>query len=151
MKISTRGRYGLKVVVDIAQYTTPQARCVSLKSSSERLGISENYLEQIVAPLKKADILKSVRGAGGGYYLSRPAEELTVGEILRILEGSLAPTDCAAGDSDGCGDSDCAGCPSKAVWTSLFENINNVVDNITISDLLKNFGDERKDFTNDIS
>jgi len=139
MKVSTRGRYGLKVVADIAQHIGPETRCVSLKSSAERLGISENYLEQIVAPLKKADILRSVRGAGGGYYLSRPSEELTVGEILRILEGNLAPTECATGSDDSCGDSDCDACPSKSVWKAIFENVNQVVDSVTIADLLKDF------------
>jgi len=139
MKISTRGRYGLKVVVDIAQHIRPGLRCVSLKSSAERLGISENYLEQIVAPLKKADVLRSVRGAGGGYYLARSPGELTVGEILRILEGNLAPTDCATGNDDSCGESDCGACPSKSVWQAIFNNVNQVVDSITIEDLLKNF------------
>ena len=136
MRISTRGRYGLKVVVDIAKHIGRSARCVSLKSSAERLGISENYLEQIVASLKKAGILKSVRGAGGGYYLSRVPEEITVGEILRILEGNLAPTDCATGNEDNCGEGDCGTCSSKTVWRAIFENVNQVVDSVTIADLL---------------
>ncbi|MCL2753153.1 MAG: Rrf2 family transcriptional regulator [Defluviitaleaceae bacterium] len=142
MKISTRGRYGLKVVVDIAQHIRPELRCISLKSSAERLGISENYLEQIVAPLKKADVLRSVRGAGGGYYLARPADALTVGEILRILEGNLAPTDCATGNDDSCGESDCGSCPSKSVWRAIFENVNQVVDSVTVADLIKDFDEK---------
>jgi DNA-binding IscR family transcriptional regulator len=69
--------------------------------------------------------------------LAKPAEDLTVGEVLRILEGSLAPTDCVLDDISGCGDSDCNGCVTRPVWNALFENINQVVDSITIADLLK--------------
>lgn len=138
MKISTKGRYGLKAVVDIAGHTNDEERCVSLKAVAGRQGISENYLEQIVAPLKKARVLHSVRGAGGGYYLAKSAESLTVGEVLRVLEGSLAPADCVLDDVAACADSDCASCSTKTVWESLFDSINQVVDSITIADLMKN-------------
>ena len=136
MKISTKGRYGLKAVVDIACNASGSDSCVSLKSIAERQGISENYLEQIVAPLKKARVLHSVRGAGGGYYLAKSPESLTVGEVLRILEGSLAPADCVLDDVASCADSDCASCSTKPVWTNLFDSINQVVDSITIADLM---------------
>ncbi|MDR2166401.1 MAG: Rrf2 family transcriptional regulator [Clostridiales bacterium] len=136
MKISTRGRYGLKAVVDIA-YHTQSVKCVSLKAIAVRHGISENYLEQIIAPLKKAGVLISVRGAGGGYYLSKSPEKITIGEILRVLEGSLAPVDCVVEDDAACGESDCNSCTVKPLWSKLFDSINNVVDSATIADLLK--------------
>jgi Rrf2 family protein len=136
MRISTRGRYGLKAIVDIA-YHTQSVRCVSLKAVSSRQGISENYLEQIIAPLKRAGVLGSVRGAGGGYFLSRPPEEITVGEVLRLLEGPLAPADCVLDEMASCGESDCSVCTVKDVWSLLFESINNVVDSTTVLDLLE--------------
>jgi Rrf2 family protein len=138
MKISTKGRYGLRAIVDIAHNAAlKQGSCVSLKSVAERQGISENYLEQIIAPLKKARLVHSVRGAGGGYYLAKPADELTVGDVLRILEGPLAPADCVLDEVSGCAESDCSSCSAKSVWASLFDSINNVVDNITIADLVE--------------
>lgn len=143
MRISTRGRYGLRAIVDIAYNTNAgntaanqePKNCVSLKSVAERQGISENYLEQIIAPLKKARLVHSVRGAGGGYYLAKSAKELTVGDVLRILEGPLAPADCVLDETAGCAESDCSACAAKSVWASLFDSINHVVDNITIADL----------------
>ncbi|MCL2235597.1 MAG: Rrf2 family transcriptional regulator [Defluviitaleaceae bacterium] len=140
MKISTKGRYGLKAVVDIAFYTQ-DTKCVSLKSVSERQGISENYLEQIIAPLKKARIVHSVRGAGGGYYLAKSPSELTAGDVLRILEGPLTPVDCLLENGATCGDGElnCATCSTKSVWTSLFKSINELVDSFTIADLMADY------------
>ena len=141
MKISTKGRYGLKAVVDIA-YHARNVRCVPLNAVAERQGISENYLEQIIAPLKKAGVVQSVRGAGGGYYLSREPADITVGEVLRVLEGPLAPADCVLDDDAGCGESDCGGCAVRDVWTKLFSSINEVVDSATIADLVANVGEQ---------
>lgn len=139
MKISTKGRYGLKAVVDIAYYTQ-DTKCVSLKSVSERQGISENYLEQIIAPLKKARIVHSVRGAGGGYFLAKPPSELTAGDVLRILEGPLSPVDCLLENGTTCGDDElCDTCSTKSVWVSLFSSINELVDSFTIADLMKDY------------
>lgn len=138
MKISTRGRYGLKAVVDISFHTRTM-RCVSLKAVAERQGISEKYLEQIITPLKKAGIVSSVRGAFGGYFLPSPPESITVGEVLRALEGTLAPADCVLDEDTGCGESDCSGCAVRSVWSQLFESINEVVDSSTIADLVKKY------------
>ncbi|MCL2168507.1 MAG: Rrf2 family transcriptional regulator [Defluviitaleaceae bacterium] len=140
MKISTRGRYGLKAVVDIA-YHTKDTRCVSLKDVAKRQGISENYLEQIIAPLKRAGVVNAVRGAGGGYYLPRSPESVTVGEVLRVLEGNLAPADCVLDDDTGCGESDCSGCSIKSVWARLFDSINEVVDSATVAELMPKMSD----------
>ncbi|MCL2353605.1 MAG: Rrf2 family transcriptional regulator [Defluviitaleaceae bacterium] len=137
MKISTKGRYGLRAVVDIAHQSKINGqKCVSIKSVAERQGLSENYLEQIISPLKKARVLTSVRGSGGGYLLAKAPREFTVGDILRVLEGPLAPADCVLDDAAACAESDCGTCSTKTVWSTLFDSINNVVDNITIEDLM---------------
>ena len=96
MKLSTKGRYGLRALIDLAQYSeeTP----VSITSISKRQDISERYLEQLMSMLKKAGIVKSIRGANGGYILARDAKEISVGEVLRALEGSLEPVECAGLD-----------------------------------------------------
>jgi Rrf2 family protein len=145
VKISTRGRYGLRAIVDVAYNANLTQGPVSLKSVAERQGISENYLEQIIAPLKRAGVVHSVRGAGGGYYLAKPAGELTVGDVLRVLEGPLAPADCVLDEVSGCAESDCSLCSAKPVWASLFDSINQVVDNITIADLVVKISADGKD------
>ena len=85
MKLSTRAKYGLKALIDLGLYSEKEA--VSLQSIAGRQNISVSYLEQLMALLKKAGLVKSVRGAAGGYFLGRPAEEISVGDILRVLEG----------------------------------------------------------------
>lgn len=134
MRISTKGKYGLKAVVSIAQAMETE-RCVSIKTIAERNGLSENYLEHIIAALKKAGIVKSVRGASGGYFLARPPFELSVGEVLRALEGPLSPADCVLDPTDSCGDADCSICATKGLWVMLHRKINEFVDSITIADL----------------
>ncbi|MCL2854505.1 MAG: Rrf2 family transcriptional regulator [Defluviitaleaceae bacterium] len=138
MKISTKGRYGLKAVVDIGYYTR-DAKCVSLKSVSERQAISENYLEQIIAPLKRAGIVHSIRGANGGYFLGKDPKTLTAGDVLRILEGPLTPVDCLVENGPICGEADCGKCSTKSVWMSLFAGINELVDSFTIADLMADY------------
>ena len=94
MKISTKGRYALRLMLDLALHsgTTP----VSLRDTAERQEISDKYLEQIVSPLSRAGLVRSIRGAGGGYFLTRPPEEYTVGSILKLTEGSLAAVSCTS-------------------------------------------------------
>ena len=87
MKLSTRARYGLRALIDLGLYSETEA--VSIQSIATRQNISVSYLEQLMALLKKAGLVKSIRGAGGGYRLGKPAQEISVGEILRILEGAL--------------------------------------------------------------
>jgi len=139
MKISAKGRYGLKAIVDIAHNAAADGTRVSIKSIAERQGLSENYLEQIIAPLKKARIVNSVRGAGGGYYLAMPADKLTAGQVLRILEGPLAPVDCVVDGTNVCGDADCALCVMKPAWNLIFAKVNEMMDNITIAELVEDF------------
>jgi Rrf2 family protein len=137
MKISTRGRYGLRALIDLAAHESES--CVSLGSIAERQGISEHYLEQLIAPLKKSGYLKSVRGPQGGYILNKPAEEISVGDILRILEGPLYPVECLADDGDkgSCGGAGCDACVTKPIWEKLYSSVNDVLESYTLSDLAK--------------
>lgn len=131
MKISTKGRYALRLMLDLAINNTGEY--IKIKNISERQEISEKYLEQIVNVLNKAGFLKSVRGAQGGYKLAKPPKEYTVGMILRLTEGSLAPVSCIEDDSECNRINECV---TIEVWKQLNTAINNVVDNITLEDLL---------------
>ena len=104
MLVSTKGRYALRVMVDLAEHQA--AGRIPLKEIAARQGISEKYLENILATLVRANMLSGMRGKGGGYVLTRPPEQYTVGEILRLTEGSLAPVACLDGDCKGCSRSD---------------------------------------------
>lgn len=116
MKLSTKGRYGLRALIDLAQNSGEEP--VSITSISTRQDLSERYLEQLMSMLKKAGLVRSVRGAGGGYVLARKLEEISVGDVLRALEGSLEPVDCAGFEPDGgCSVSD--SCVTKYVWKKL--------------------------------
>ena len=131
MKISTRGRYALRLMLDIALTggTTP----VSLRDVAQRQDISDKYLEQIITPLSRAGLVRSVRGAGGGYLLTKAPEEYTVGEILRVLEGDLAPVSCAQ-DKTCCGRSE--QCVTQEIWSQIAAAVSAVVDHITLADLV---------------
>lgn len=141
MKLSTRGRYGLRAVIDIAVHGKEEA--VAISSIAERQSISAKFLEQLIAKLKKAGILTSVRGAQGGYRLAKAPEEISVGEILRVLEGDLNPVDCAevTGETGSCdGGSSCGGagqCVTKIVWKRISDSINNAVDHLMLSELIE--------------
>lgn len=133
MKISTKGRYGLRAVLDLAM--NGEAEAVALSSIAERQHISVSYLEQLVAKLRKAGIVNSIRGAQGGYVLAKPAEEISVGDILRALEGDLHPVDCAEVSG---GEAVCQGadvCVSKFVWKRISDSISQAVDTLMLSDL----------------
>ena len=131
MRVSTRGRYALRLMLDLAMNNTGEP--VRLKDVAKRQEISEKYLEQIISILKKAGFVKSVRGPAGGYSLKRKPEEYTVGMILRLTEGSLAPVDCVEDGTD-CGRAD--QCVTVLLWKKLNDAINGVVDNITLADLV---------------
>lgn len=134
MKVSTKGRYGLRAILDIGTYSATDF--VSIKNISEREEISENYLEQLMMPLKKAKLVKSNRGMKGGYQLGRDAADISVGDVLRALEGDLYPVNCAERlEKEGCLVAD--NCVTKNVWARLYQAINEVVDNITLADLIQ--------------
>ena len=128
MRVSTRGRYALRLMLDLAMNNTGEP--VRLKDVAKRQEISEKYLEQIISILNKAGFVKSVRG----YSLKRKPEEYTVGMILRLTEGSLAPVDCVEDGTD-CGRAD--QCVTVLLWKKLNDAINGVVDNITLADLVE--------------
>lgn len=131
MKISTKGRYAVRVMLDLALNNCGE--CIKVKEIAGRQGISEKYLEQIIAVLNKAGYVKSVRGAQGGYRLAKEPEEYTVGMVLRLTEGSLAPVACLEEDYGVC--ERCDTCETLQVWKDVYEAVNNVVDNVTIGDL----------------
>lgn len=133
MKLSTKGRYGLKAMFQLAisQGDGP----IPLKQIAEKQDLSESYLEQLFSTLKKDGLLNSVRGAQGGYLLSRPPEEITVGNILRSLEGELSPSDCIVD-----GEMECERetmCVTKNVWIKIKKSIDEVVDSITLKDMIE--------------
>ena len=132
LKISTKGRYALRLMVDLAMYG--QGQPVSLRDVAQRQQLSDKYLEQIVTPLARAGLVRSVRGAGGGYLLIRRPEDYTVGEILRPLEGDLAPVECAT-DADFCSRSD--QCVTVELWQEIHRAVSQVVDRTTLADLVE--------------
>ena len=136
MKISTKGRYALRLMADIGAHD--QSGCVSLRDVAARQEISVKYLEQIAGMLTKAGFLYSERGAQGGYRLSRAPEEYTVGEILRTLEGNLAPVSCADAD-DVCRCSRADQCVTVEVWRDIQAAVSSVVDHLTLADLVKRY------------
>lgn len=134
MKISTKGRYGLRALIDLAQYS--EIEPVSISSIAARQGISERYLEQLMTLLKKAGLIQSIRGAGGGYILAKDVSEISVGDILRALEGNLEPVECAAyHEEESC---EVAGrCVTKYVWQRINESINQTVNEISLKQLVE--------------
>ncbi len=134
MKISTKGRYGLRAIIDLAVHQEQDA--VSIMSISQRQGVSENYLEQIFRLLKKGGLISSVRGAGGGYRLAKDPREVSVGEVLRTLEGDLEPVSCGALEGEGgCEGAD--SCVTKYVWKKMNDAIQSAVDSIMLSELIE--------------
>lgn len=132
MKISTRGRYALRFMIDLAQHGNNGY--TALKDMSRRQGISVKYLEQITSLLSKFGLLQSVRGPQGGYKLAKKPSEYTVGEILRITEGDLAPVACLAQAVNTC--PRVKECSTLCLWTGLKKVINDYLDSKTLEDLL---------------
>jgi Rrf2 family protein len=132
MKISTKGQYAMLLMLDLALNASD--RYVAIKSISERHGISEKYLEQIIMGLSRARYVKSIRGSQGGYKLAKPAEEYTVGMILRLVEGNLVPVACMADEPNQC--PRCDICVSLDVWKQIDRGVSDVIDNITLAELV---------------
>lgn len=134
LKITTKGHYGVRAMLDLAQHYGEGP--ISLKSVAERQGFSEPYLEQLIGTLRKAGLLKSVRGAQGGYILAREPRDISVGDIIRVLEGPIAPVECVSEEAiDKCERSQC--CVTKGVWEKVKTSIEEVLDSITLEDLCK--------------
>lgn len=134
MKVSTKGRYALRVMIDLA--VNGAGEFIPLKDISERQEISLKYLEQIISLLGKAGYLHSSRGNNGGYMLARRPEEYTAGDILRITEGNLSPVACANDNGSECPHG--ASCAVMPFWRGLSKVINEYVDGVTLADLVEN-------------
>ncbi len=130
MKFSTRARYGLRICFLIG---VSNGDCISLATLVKQTSLSEKYLEQIMSKLKSGGIVKSVRGASGGYYLSRKSSEISINEILRALDDSFEVSDCA---TEGCND---AYCPNKRIFKRLYGEINSILDNFSLEDMITDY------------
>lgn len=144
MKISTKGRYGLEALLDLAMHSSKGHAIhsskghASLKSISERCGISEAYILQIFLILRRTGIVESVRGAQGGYMLARDPSEITVGDVLRALEGPLAVVD-ENTENTGTSETSIQNCIRINVWDRMNSCLNALVDSITLEDLADNY------------
>lgn len=137
MKISTKGRYALRMLLDLAEHKNDGY--IALKEIAERQGISKKYLEQIVPLLNKSDILQTNRGFQGGYMLAKTPDKYTVGDILRITEGSISPVACLDQNPNQCERSE--NCMTLDVWKGLNKVIIDYLDGITLQDILDKAGD----------
>ena len=132
MLISTRGRYALRVMIDLAEHQGEGF--IPLKAIAQRQGISEKYLESIMKLLVKAKLLNGLRGKGGGYQLTKAPEQYTAGSILRMTEESMAPVSCLESDAEACPRA--AECRTLPLWKGLDKVINDYLDNFTLADLM---------------
>lgn len=136
MKISTKGRYGLRAILDVAlnQNKGP----VTIRSISERQDLSERYLEQLLNTLRQNRLINSIRGFQGGYVLNREPENITVGDVIRALEGPISPVDCVSEDAhDLCSRAD--KCVTQIVWEDLRKSMVKVLDSYTLADLMEKY------------
>lgn len=133
MKISTKGRYALRIMLDIAMHDN--GKYIPLKDIAKRQNLTVKYLEQIISILNKAGYLNSLRGNTGGYRLAKKVNEYVVGDILRIMEGNLAPVACLEKCNSSCMREDI--CKTLSFWRGLDKVINEYVDSFTLEDLLK--------------
>lgn len=133
MKLSTKGRYGVKAMVDLAIHYGDAP--ITIKCISERQNVSEYYLEQLFSSLRKADIITSTRGSQGGYVLSRPPEEITVYEIMNVLEGPVEISDCL--EESSCSNIDC--CATRILWAKIKESVDEVMKSTTLNDIVNDY------------
>ncbi len=136
MKLSTKGRYGLKAMFELS--LSHSKGPISIKTIASKQNIPEQYLEQIFSKLKKAKLIKSVRGAQGGYLLSKKASEITVYDVLIVLEGPVSISDCLI-DEDSCENS--GGCVTKLVWAKIRDAIEDVMKSITLCDMVSDYNE----------
>ena len=130
--ISTRGRYALRVLIDLAEHNT--GKFIPMKDVAARQNVSLKYLERILPTLTKAKLIEGVHGKGGGYRLTRQPEDYSVGEILRLTEGDLAPVACLAPDAEPCPRA--AECRTLKLWKDYYDMTNRYFDSVTVADLI---------------
>ena len=133
MLISTKGRYAIRVLLDLAEHNSEGY--IPMKIVADRQGVSLKYIERIMPALSKNKLVEGIHGKGGGYRLSRDAEEYTVGEILRLMEGNLAPVSCLECNANECSRAEY--CKTLPMWKEFFDITNDYFDGITIADLMK--------------
>lgn len=134
MKISTRGRYGLRAMIDIAAYR--EQGPIATRTIAERQGISERYLEQLMVPLKRAGLIQGVRGPQGGYTLAKNPDQIKAGDVIRTLEGPLAPVDCVSEVNP----NDChraGSCVTRRLWTQVRDSITEILDSYSLAELAR--------------
>ena len=132
MHVSTKGRYALRMMIDLAEHQN--GGYIALKDIAERQGISKKYLEQIIPIVNRTDFLKTTRGSQGGYMLAKDPSKYTVGDILRLTEGSFSPVDCVDQNPAEC--ERCHECVTLPIWRGLSKVINEYLDGITLQDIL---------------
>lgn len=133
MKLSTKGRYGVKAMFELS--LSDGKGPIALNNIAEKQRISVSYLEQLFSSLRKAGLVKSIRGAQGGYVLGKKPKDITVGDIIRTLEGSLAPSDCVGDDeSKECNRAN--QCVTRIVWERIRDSVNDVIDTMTLQDMI---------------
>lgn len=130
--ISTRGRYALRVLIDLAEHNS--GRYIPMKDVAARQGVSLKYLERILPTLTKEKLIEGVHGKGGGYRLTRRPEDYTVGEVLRLTEGDLAPVACLLPDAEPCPRA--AECRTLKLWRDYYDMTNRYFDGVTVADLI---------------
>lgn len=140
MKMSTKGQYALEIVADLAAHSSRE-HLESLKNIANRRNLSEKYLERIIKALREKGVVKSVRGAYGGYCLEKAPEDLTVLEVLTAVEGELAPVHCLTRESD-CG-IDCQLCPTRDTWSDMWNTMKKAVEQVTVADIVREAGDAK--------
>lgn len=137
MKLSTKGRYGVKAMFELALHY--EENTVSIKEISERINVSEYYLEQLFSSLRKAGLIKSIRGAQGGYMLAKPPNAITVADIFNVLEGPIEISDCVDEDESNCARMDY--CATRLLWIKISDSISQVTNSITLQDMLNDFNE----------
>lgn len=134
MKISTKGRYGLRAMIEIASHDKDDP--VSIHTIAERQGLSSRYLEQLLTPLKQAGLVKSVRGAQGGYVLGKDADKITAGDVIRVLEGPISPVECINELQPEECERACK-CVTRDIWLEIRDAVSKILDSHTLADLAR--------------
>lgn len=136
MKLSTKGRYGVSAMYELALHYGSGP--ISLKTIAASQDISEHYLEQLISTLRNAGFVTSTRGAQGGYILAKDPAQITVGDVIKVMEGPIALVDCLLADAEENPYCKKAGaCVTRGVWAKVCDSINDVLDSITLADLCK--------------
>lgn len=136
MKVSTKGVYAIEAMIDLGYYSREKVE--SIRNIAKRRNLSEKYLEQIMGKLRRAGLIVSTRGAGGGYRLSKEAEHIFVLDILMAVEGDLAPVECLTADNMVCG-MDCGQCTARKMWKEMWNKITEIVKQVTLQELIDEY------------